>query len=81
MLIDKAVDKQVEDISAQIIDFLRGGNWDRNPICEISGILEEVEDGELPERWTKIINREVTWGIDNATRLVLGDIDELLFSR
>lgn len=26
--------KQAEDISAQIIDFLRGGNWDRNQICE-----------------------------------------------
>ena len=61
--------KQAEDISAQIIGFLRGGNWDRNLICEISGILEEVEDDELPERLVRIINREVTWGINE----VIGD--------
>ena len=53
--------KQEETSKAQMSDFLKGGNWQRgNKICGISGILEEVEDDELPERWVKIIRMEVT---------------------
>lgn len=63
--------KKRADDRGMLIDFLRGGNWQRNSVCELSGFMEEPFWDGLPARWLRIVKMEVTWGMDRRTRIML----------